>query len=356
MIICVCSFSDSGREWEKVLKFQMPDVMWLVKSQEEKAGDWIKEKFVKHLPILFISSVGIALRLISPLVKDKFTDSPVMVMDEGGRYIIPVLSGHIGGANELSRFIASKIGANPVITTATDVHGSFAVDVFARKNAFKIINRDCIKKVSEKILSKKEITMKISKEIDLGDEIIPESIILIDDSDAVKTCDVEIVSPENGRLFFRDLNRNTQTLYLVPKTYCLGIGCKKGKRFEELNAFLYKKLERETIENIAAISSIDLKKNAEGLMTLAQYYHVDYKTYSARQLEEVKSDAFEFSESDFVKEVTGVSNVCERAAILCAEETGKKGHAKLEVKKIAGEGITLALASKTPKIITWETL
>ena len=92
MIICVCSFSDSGREWEKVLKFQMPDVMWIVKSQEENAGDWIREKFVKHLPILFIGSVGIALRLISPLIKDKFTDGPVMVMDEGGRYIIPVFS------------------------------------------------------------------------------------------------------------------------------------------------------------------------------------------------------------------------------------------------------------------------
>lgn len=356
MIICVCSFSDSGREWEKVLKFQMPDVMWIVKSQEENAGDWIREKFVKHLPILFIGSVGIALRLISPLIKDKFTDGPVMVMDEGGRYIIPVLSGHIGGANELSRFIASKIGANPVITTATDVHGTFAVDVFARKNAFKIINRDCIKKVSEKILSKKEITMKISKEIDLGDEIIPESIILIDDSDAVKTCDVEIVSPENGRLFFQDLNRNTKTLYLLPKKYCIGIGCKKGKTFEELNAFLHKSLEREVIENIAAISSIDLKKNAEGLMTLAQYYHVDFKTYSAGQLEGVELKEGEFSQSDFVKEITGVSNVCERAALLCAEEMGKKDGAGLELRKTAGEGITLALATRSPKIITWETL
>lgn len=198
--------------------------------------------------------------------------------------------------------------------------------------------------------------MKISKEIDLGDEIIPESIILIDDSDAVKTCDVEIVSPENGRLFFRDLNRNTQTLYLVPKTYCLGIGCKKGKRFEELNAFLYKKLEREAIENIAAISSIDLKKNAEGLMTLAQYYHVDFKTYSAVQLEGVELTEGEFSQSDFVKEITGVSNVCERAALLCAEEMGKKDGAGLELRKTAGEGITLALATRSPKIITWETL
>ena len=350
MIICVCSFSEKGKEWEKVLKFQLPDVIWIAKPLEEKTFDWVKTQFSKRLPILFISSVGIAVRFIAPLVQDKFLDSPVMVMDEGGRNLIPILSGHIGGANELSRKIASKIGANPVITTSTDVHNLFSIDVFAQKNALRIINRKAIKIISKKILSKKEIWIKVPRTMNLGDEIIPEQIVIAYDDEDIP-CDVEIVQTDAEAK--NKLKAFPDTLILVPKKYCIGIGCKKGKTFEELNDFLKSTLgtqKENFLENIAAFSSIDLKKTEIGLMTLAQYYHVSLKTFSAAQLEKISAPAEGFSSSDFVKEVTGVSNVCERAAVACAGEG-----ARLIIKKTVADGMTLAVAECIPQITTWET-
>ena len=223
MIICVCSFSDQGTEWEKVLKFQMPDVHWVIKPHEEKTAEWVKIQFSRRLPILFIGSVGIAVRIISPLVKDKFLDSPVMVMDEGGRNLIPILSGHIGGANEIALKISSKIGANPVITTSTDVHNVYSIDVFAQKNALKIMNRDAIKTVAKKFISKKEIWLKVPRLFDLGDEPIPESIVFAYDDEPIQ-CDAEIVLSEKKAQ--QSVKVSPETLILVPKKYCIGVGCK----------------------------------------------------------------------------------------------------------------------------------
>ena len=350
MIICVCSFSEKGQEWEKVLKFQLPDVIWITKAPDEKPSEWVKAQFVKRLPILFIGSAGIAVRIIAPLVKDKFSDSPVMVMDEGGRNLIPILSGHIGGANELASMIAAKIGANPVITTSTDVHNVYSIDVFARKNALRILNRAAIKSVAKKFIAKKEIWMKIPRNFDLGEETIPESIVIAYEDEQV-SCDVEIhLSDESAE---ESLKNQPDTLILIPKKYCIGMGCKKGKTFEELRDFLQKELgskKENFLENIAAISSIDMKKTEIGLVNLAQYYHVDFKTYPADQLQALPEPQGGFSESDFVQEVTGVSNVCERSALACAGEGGQ-----LIIKKTLADGMTLAVARRIPKILTWET-
>ena len=108
---------------------------------EEKPDDmdlksWTKDCFSLHLPILFISSTGIAVRTIAPFLDNKLKDSPVIVVDELGKNVIPILSGHFGGANELAIEIAKVLEANPVITTATDINNLFAVDVFAKKMDF----------------------------------------------------------------------------------------------------------------------------------------------------------------------------------------------------------------------------
>ena len=101
--------------------------------EKEKRSAWIGQYWGKEA-FLFIGASGIAVRLIAPWVKDKFTDSPVLVMDERAEYVIPLLSGHVGGAVEIAREIAGSVGAKPVITTATDVEQVFAVDVFAADN------------------------------------------------------------------------------------------------------------------------------------------------------------------------------------------------------------------------------
>ena len=115
---------------------------------EQPLTEWTGEQMKKRRSLLFIGACGIAVRAIAPFLTDKLNDVPVLVMDEQGRFVIPVLAGHVGGANELAVSLAERMGSTPVITTATDLNHCFAVDLFARRNALHIVNKDGIAKVS----------------------------------------------------------------------------------------------------------------------------------------------------------------------------------------------------------------
>jgi len=341
MVICVCAFTPAGKELEKKLETQFSEIIWIKKQDSEDIKNWISGAFSKRLPLLFIGAAGIAVRLISDFVKDKLEDSPVIVMDEGGRFVIPVLSGHVGGANEIAGMLAEGTGATAVITTATDVEKLFSVDVFAVKNRFKIINRDGIKKVSAKLINREEVTVFVSPEIIIEDNNIPSGLKLLSQKSKPEYADIWIQDSEN------DIESRDCLLLLEAKNYCAGIGCKKDKSFEEIKSFLESELTTEQINGLCSIASIDLKKKEPGLQILSQFYNVPFNTYTAQELELVEGD---FSESDFVKQTAGVGNVCERAAVL----SGGEG-AELIVKKQALNGITLALAKRKPRITTWRT-
>ncbi len=137
---------------------------------------WVAERFATHSPIVFIGAIGIAVRGIAPSVENKLTDSTVIVADEKGHFVIPLLSGHYGGGIELSQKIAEGLGGEAVVTTATDTRGLFAVDVFARKNDLVISKKDGIKLVSSKLLEQGSITMQIDGGKILGN--VPEEVHL----------------------------------------------------------------------------------------------------------------------------------------------------------------------------------
>ena len=123
--------------------------------------EWAKVQMSAKNELLFIGACGIAVRAIAPWVANKLYDSPVLVMDELGTYVIPILSGHVGGANEIAAKIGKMTGAIPVITTATDLNRCFAVDIFAKKNYLYIENKNGIAKVSSKVLRGEKISMAI---------------------------------------------------------------------------------------------------------------------------------------------------------------------------------------------------
>ena len=153
MVIYICAFTDQGLKLINKIKDASQDNIWVIKNKEDNITQWISQAFTQRLPIVFIGAVGIAVRLIAPFIKDKLTDSPIIAIDEKGKYVIPILSGHVGGANLIAKQIARVIKGESIITTATDIEKVFAVDVFAKKNGFNIDNKDGIKKVSSKILS-----------------------------------------------------------------------------------------------------------------------------------------------------------------------------------------------------------
>lgn len=386
MILKIVSFTDEGRRTENLLKAKLPCEIWISRQKDETLPDFVRDAFFKRLPLVFVSAAGIAVRAVAPFVRDKLFDSPVLVIDERGEFVIPVLSGHFGGANEIAKKIAEKLSAIPVITTATDVEQKFAVDVFARKNQLKILNRNAIKKVSSKILKDEKLSLWVNPKIKVGEDLkknTPEDLSVIELDKIAKNAqfpDIVIDFEQN----LGQARLAADTLFLSPKTLCVGIGCKKGKSFEELKDFLFAALDNafchselfsasvnknividnadfskthefaarnNIISNIASISSIDIKKNEIGLLTLAQFLNVPFLTFSAEELQNAKGN---FSESDFVKQITGVSNVCERAAVLSSLSSGEKSSsAKLLLKKVSSNGMTIAVAEKVPEVKTW---
>lgn len=341
-IICVASFSKNGKLKEEELKKIFPEIIWISNSSFSNLEDFIKNAFLKKLPILFISSCGIAVRKISPFVKDKFLDSPVLVMDEKSKFIIPILSCHLGGANKIAKKLSQKLLSVPVITTATDIQEKFSIDLFAKNNALKILNRNGIKKISSKILNNEIVNIWINEKINYSKKDVPKCFKIISFN--------ELSDFENLKtdvIIDFTLEKQNCILQLCPKLYCVGIGCKKNKSFEELYDFLKITFDKNNLqlEDIKSISSIDLKQNELGLLILSQFLNVPFYVFSSEELNNVKGN---FAESDFVKKTTGVSNVCERAAKL---SSGKDG--KIILKKTSFNGITLALAKQESINLTW---
>lgn len=280
--------------------FERPDL-----SLEE----WAQAGFEAGEGLVFVGAMGIAIRAISGCVRDKLTDSPVVVIDDKGQFVIPVLSGHVGGANELAVKLAASLGAIPVITTSTDNSDAFAVDLWARENNLRIMDRNSIKKVSAKAIEGKCVTLSIK------------------DYPPAEAVDV-IVTDEIGY---------PATLTLAPKKYVVGMGLKRGKPVEELEAAFLDTLNEQGIspDEVGAIATIDIKLDEEGLKTLSGKYKIPLLGFEGSILERAMG---EFSASKFVKDTVGVDNVCERAAVIASNQ------GKLVVRKQARDGITVAVA------------
>ena len=226
--LSVISFTENGSRLAEKQKVRIPsyEVVCFPTEQikEQGIGAWTGEKMQKKNALLFIGACGIAVRAIAPHLTDKLHDSPVLVMDEQGNYVIPILSGHVGGANELARLIGVQTGAIPVITTATDVNRKFAVDLFAKKNGLWIQNKEGIAKVSAKVLQNQTITMSVETGHVLPGGQIPAGVELVS-YPPKQEVDVLITSEKIEA---------EALLSLIPKEYVLGIGCKKGKEEEKI--------------------------------------------------------------------------------------------------------------------------
>lgn len=304
----------------------------------ESLSAWAGEQMASHHALIFVGACGIAVRAIAPWITDKLHDSPVLVMDEQGQYVIPLLSGHVGGANELAARLAEALGAIPVITTATDLHGSFAVDLFAKRNNLWICNKEGIARVSSKVLSGEEITMSVQTGHLAADEDIPTGIRLCAYPPAEK---VDVLIADGTEEIFR---KESAELLLQPKKYILGVGCKKNTDSAKLDSFLKKILDEQgiVIEQIAALASIDVKKEERCLLEFSEKYRIPFWTYTAQELQAVPG---EFHSSEFVKVQVGVDNVCERAAMKAAGADGRICRAKQ-----AQDGMTVAIAEKAWKV------
>jgi cobalt-precorrin 5A hydrolase len=275
-------------------------------------SEWTEGMFIPGNALIFVGAVGIAVRAISNLAKDKLSDCPVIVIDDNAQFVIPILSGHAGGANKLALALAELLGAVPVITTSTDVNDVFSADTFAAENRLGIVNREGIKKVSAKAIESKKITLSI-KGFPPKERV---DVIVADDTDA------------------------EYSLLLKPRQYTVGIGLKRGKEAEELEKFFLETIKSVGIaaSDVYAICTIDIKEDEPAILNLREKYRIPVLSFDKEILERTNGD---FTSSEFVKSVTGVDNVCERAAV-----AGAGAGAELILKKTALDGMTVAVAKR----------
>lgn len=271
--------------------------------------------------MVFVGSIGIAVREIAPHVKNKLIDPAVVDVDELGRFVVPLLSGHIGGGNELAVNMAAALGAVPVVTTATDINKKFSVDAWAARQGLFITNMNAAKAVSAAILER-DIPLKSDLPIVTG---LPSGVVEGESGD-VGIC----ISCFKQKPF-------EETLLLVPPMLHLGIGCRRGTPAEQIASAVDFVLQEHGIhpKAIKQVTSIDLKRDETGLNEFCAGRKWPTVFYCAQELNDVPG---EFTPSPCVLRVTGVDNVCERSAMIGAE--------RLLVPKTIHNSVTVAVAAE----------
>ena len=261
----------------------------MIKDRDfERLRNVVDNTFAKFDALIFISAAGIAVRMIAPYIVNKLTDPAVIVIDELGRNVISLLSGHVGGANELTIRIAEAINAQPIITTATDVENKIAIDAFTSKIGVKPEPKDAIKLINTAIL--------------------------------------------NGEPVF--VTAGDTKLRLTPLKLILGIGCKRGTSKIEIAAAVDETCRRigQSIQRIDLIASAEVKRNEPGLIEFAKSINREIKFFSSATLNRTITK-YNLEESEFVKQTIGAGNVCEAAALSCVDK-GKFALTKTKFAKV----------------------
>ncbi len=323
-------------EWYcKGRRFQKDGSMFHIVT--EPMHEWSGKRFKDSDVIIFIGAAGIAVRGIAPHVRDKRYDPAVIVIDEQGKFCISLLSGHIGGANEMVRRLSGRMGSVPVITTATDVNDLFAVDEYAARNNMTISSMTYAKEVSAALLSGDPVGFWTGFSVK-GE--LPEGIVWADKlekarADRTGRGDEGVslgfyISPSFSRVDF------DHALWLIPKCLVIGIGCRRDTPVSKIEKLVNNVLWENGLftEAIASVASIDLKKDEPGLIEFCKRMEVPFHTFSAEQLQSLEGS---FTPSEFVEKTTGVDNVCERSAVM-------DGGGKLIIRKTGEDGVTCAVA------------
>ncbi len=307
------------------------------KAEDQKPWlmDLVKDVFQNYDAMVFVSAVGIAVRALAPHLRDKTVDPAVVVVDDGGSYSISLVSGHIGGANDLARKVADAVGAMPVITTATDIAGKPAIDLFMKDLGLKTTDTAALKRVSSGILrgesacifadiglgrwgdrAKASYSVRPLSQLKKYSKNYDHIVVVVDDKP------VETVK---------------KALVLKTRRVFAGVGFKKDATPEKIKQAIRGSLAKKGLHahNLKGIASIDIKSEEEALRKAAEHFNVAVSLYPAVELDEVAP-----SRSNFVMDKVGAGGVCEPAAILAS-----KDGVLIAPKTVYGK-VTVALAEE----------
>ena len=295
----------------------------------------VGDLFSKYQGIIFIMALGIVVRKIAPYLQDKRVDPAIVVMDEKAEAVISVLSGHLGGANQLTRKLAKVLDSKPVITTATDVHGKIALDLVAQELKCQIKPFSNLKKVSGAVVNDQQVN------------IFSQYSLPIRETENLKIYPLEnYPAKDQGKATVLVTNQalpipeKKPYVFLIPQNVAIGIGCRRGVEKEKILAAIQWALTTTGIQqaSVACLSSIDLKNDEEGLLEAAAELGIATKFFTKEEIEQLTE---EYAVSNFVKNKIGVNGVCEQTAILALKKP------KLILpKSVPVAGVTVAMATE----------
>jgi cobalt-precorrin 5A hydrolase/precorrin-3B C17-methyltransferase len=280
--------------------------------------------------LIFIMAMGIVIRTITPLIRDKREDPPVVVVDETGRYVISLLSGHLGGANALTQEIAGILGAEPVLTTSTDLNGLTPPDLWAMGKGLVIENSEALPSITTRFIQNRALRVFVEKGLDIE---LPEDYLLVEPAYAdmlvtnrqrIETCGCKV----KGQLYVR------------PKNLFVGIGCNSGTTGQEISEITDRVFKENNLSPlaIACIATIYIKTKEPGLRDFAQMRGLALKGFTAERLNKVEG----IMVSEAAVRATGANAVAEPSAILAARLSSDR--VTLIVPKIKSGNVTVAVA------------
>ena len=317
---------------------------------KENFKENLRTGFGRYDSLICIMATGIVVRILAPLIVHKTSDPAVVVLDQKGKYAISLLSGHLGGANDLAREMAAISGGEAVITTATDVAGELSFDTFAKKHDMAIENIGQLKHISSALLSGKKVNVFTDKNAaELYPELAKEQkrgmIAILPLSEFFKTYTIESNIPAvviDERLFVSNstVPQAAPVLYLRPRTICAGIGCKRNMEQKPIEEALLQTLKEEGIHplSLKCIATIPLKSDEPGIIGTAANLNVPLQIIPTEEIENLDISQLGIQTSEFVASQTGVLSV----STACSYLASSKGTILRDKAKYKGSTIALS--------------
>lgn len=354
----IVGITKHGAKWARQLAAAMPDAdLYLsdkfLQTGEEEAGTaqsfsgnvklFLQDAFHRYEGWILLVSLGAVVRMIAPVLIDKKTDPAVVVVDDQANFAIAVLSGHLGGANELTRRVADILGAAPVITTASDVSATIAVDLLGREFGWTINDDRQVTPASAAVVNEEPVVV-IQETGETNwwkhKSPIPGQIQLAaswEEARAFRPQGFHAVLWITDRLLgATELEIAPYRVVYRPRSIVLGLGCNRGTSLEEIESVVLDTLKQQGLswKSVACISTITLKKDEAGLLALSEKYGWPLVAYEPEELNRVSIP----NPSETVFKYTGAYGVSEPAALLAASADC------LLLEKTVSGNVTIALA------------
>lgn len=308
----------------------------------------IGQIFKDYDQVLCIMALGIVVRMIAPYIEHKSKDPAIVVMDEAGHHVISLLSGHLGGANEWTQSISLAIDADPVITTATDVNGLPAPDVLARHEHLLVDDFHTLVDVNSAVVAGESVNYYIDETLVDAERLRDAAATHIGTYGTVQLVDVFTLPETDGvrRVVITDkmIPEYAEQLILRPRTYTMGIGCRRDTPKELILNAIMQSLQAHKLspKSIVTAASVIVKQDEVGLLAAVNELGWAIHFYTQEEIAPVIEEQ-DLKESTFVKGTIGVGNVCETTALLAAKSQTLIQHKTVYPKT------TVAIAQVTSK-------